>query len=80
MNRLVLPLNGKYVEVVFTFNKGYEATWDDPGCDDDCEIHSVFYPHDEVPQVDILPDIDLDRKSTRLNSSHIPLSRMPSSA
>ena len=25
-------------------------------------------------------DIDRDRKSTRLNSSHIPLSRMPSSA
>src|ERR1051326_1360055 len=25
-------------------------------------------------------DIHLDRKSTRLNSSHIPLSRMPSSA
>ena len=24
--------------------------------------------------------ISLDRKSTRLNSSHIPLSRMPSSA
>ena len=24
--------------------------------------------------------IDADRKSTRLNSSHIPLSRMPSSA
>ena len=24
--------------------------------------------------------IDTDRKSTRLNSSHIPLSRMPSSA
>ena len=23
---------------------------------------------------------DIDRKSTRLNSSHIPLSRMPSSA
>ena len=26
------------------------------------------------------PMDDLDRKSTRLNSSHIPLSRMPSSA
>ena len=26
------------------------------------------------------PDWDKDRKSTRLNSSHIPLSRMPSSA
>ena len=25
-------------------------------------------------------DFDADRKSTRLNSSHIPLSRMPSSA
>ena len=25
-------------------------------------------------------DVPLDRKSTRLNSSHIPLSRMPSSA
>ena len=24
--------------------------------------------------------VDIDRKSTRLNSSHIPLSRMPSSA
>ena len=24
--------------------------------------------------------LDVDRKSTRLNSSHIPLSRMPSSA
>ena len=27
-----------------------------------------------------MPDSKLDRKSTRLNSSHIPLSRMPSSA
>ena len=27
-----------------------------------------------------LTDAILDRKSTRLNSSHIPLSRMPSSA
>ena len=26
------------------------------------------------------PEMVLDRKSTRLNSSHIPLSRMPSSA
>ena len=31
--------------------------------------------------LDPLPaELDLDRKSTRLNSSHIPLSRMPSSA
>ena len=31
-----------------------------------------------VPRTD--QTYDLDRKSTRLNSSHIPLSRMPSSA
>ena len=31
-------------------------------------------------QVVILGSASLDRKSTRLNSSHIPLSRMPSSA
>ena len=28
----------------------------------------------------IKPPLEVDRKSTRLNSSHIPLSRMPSSA
>ena len=33
-----------------------------------------------VQAVFIAPQGDLDRKSTRLNSSHIPLSRMPSSA
>ena len=27
-----------------------------------------------------LPQMELDRKSTRLNSSHMPKSRMPSSA
>ena len=40
-------------------------------CDKDCNIR--------VDLVVIGP-ILLDRKSTRLNSSHIPLSRMPSSA
>ena len=30
--------------------------------------------------IDIAPELQGDRKSTRLNSSHIPLSRMPSSA
>ena len=30
--------------------------------------------------VNALTQAELDRKSTRLNSSHIPLSRMPSSA
>ncbi len=55
MHRLIYTLNGKYVEVNFTFDKGYDATFDDPGCPDDCEVHHVYYPHDSAPQVDILP-------------------------
>ena len=40
---------------------------------------------DIADTVDVCPDLPIlevgpDRKSTRLNSSHIPLSRMPSSA
>ena len=31
-------------------------------------------------KIEALRKVSLDRKSTRLNSSHIPLSRMPSSA
>ena len=38
----------------------------------------------ELPELltesNMIAKSDLDRKSTRLNSSHIPLSRMPSSA
>ena len=33
-----------------------------------------------VPDEDFIEKHYIDRKSTRLNSSHIPLSRMPSSA
>ena len=55
MHSTVIPLNGKYVEVLFTFDKGYEATFDDPGCPDDCEVHHVYYPYLSNHQVDILP-------------------------
>ena len=36
-------------------------------------------PKDAVPPIVMVDSVE-DRKSTRLNSSHIPLSRMPSSA
>ena len=39
----------------------------------------VLLVYDDGEVMELLP-IDTDRKSTRLNSSHIPLSRMPSSA
>ena len=42
-------------------------------------FEDVIYIRKMVPG-DNLNIIDRDRKSTRLNSSHIPLSRMPSSA
>ena len=35
---------------------------------------------DDIVYIDVDQFQSLDRKSTRLNSSHIPLSRMPSSA
>ena len=37
-------------------------------------------PASKMAKTDIFRDFKIDRKSTRLNSSHIPLSRMPSSA
>ena len=40
-------------------------------------IDKKIVNQDENPEVEVLTG---DRKSTRLNSSHIPLSRMPSSA
>ena len=47
-------------------------------------LRALLRPATFVPEnkrlTDLLRDFRKDRKSTRLNSSHIPLSRMPSSA
>ena len=50
-----------------------------PGCDG-LEILKNLRRRARDSQVLVLTARDRDRKSTRLNSSHIPLSRMPSSA
>ena len=42
--------------------------------------HGLFFPDAWPLWVDAIVSHTRDRKSTRLNSSHIPLSRMPSSA
>ena len=44
-----------------------------------CVVKSISGFSLELP-TSALAEVRLDRKSTRLNSSHIPLSRMPSSA
>src|ERR1051326_1399658 len=53
---------------------GFELPRRHPLLQDDTLEHFA----EDVLQVGVAGD--LDRKSTRLNSSHIPLSRMPSSA
>ena len=46
-----------------------------------CRFKNPVRPGDTLTTTWTIADkIDKDRKSTRLNSSHIPLSRMPSSA
>lgn len=52
---ITMIINGQNVDVEFSFWKGYEATWDDPGCPDECEVHKVWYPADSKEQVNILP-------------------------
>ena len=42
------------------------------------DVHLIVA--DQLNAYDVVNSDDVDRKSTRLNSSHIPLSRMPSSA
>ena len=43
-------------------------------------VHAALRPGGRVVIVEFVPNEDRDRKSTRLNSSHCALSRMPSSA
>ena len=66
-------------------HKGHRAAWQKAS-----EMSDIWYvgtnkstqgPKDPLPyDVKIAAMVAIDRKSTRLNSSHIPLSRMPSSA
>ena len=46
------------------------------------EVHTILYgaPGDAEAAIGRLREAGPDRKSTRLNSSHLPTSRMPSSA
>ena len=51
-----------------------------PYLDDGTPVDIVLNPLGIVSRLNIGQVLETDRKSTRLNSSHIPLSRMPSSA
>ena len=45
-----------------------------------CLLGNPLLAQDRMPPIPADKLTEADRKSTRLNSSHIPLSRMPSSA
>ena len=60
--------------VVGSYSGGSSSSWD----------YSLERPGDDARGFTLddqfLPEIEVDRKSTRLNSSHTDISRMPSSA
>ena len=72
---------GKHVAVVGGGNSGIEAAIDLAGI---CSKVTVLEFMDELKADQVLQEkaksLPKDRKSTRLNSSHTPISRMPSSA
>ena len=61
--------NGNYLEFVSKGHAGYA----EEGQDIVCAAVSVLV-------INTVNSLETDRKSTRLNSSHVALSRMPSSA
>ena len=71
MPRQLLPQNK--VNIILTYR-----------CNAKCNMCNVWHNPTKAGEEITVEDIEKlpsgDRKSTRLNSSHIPLSRMPSSA
>lgn len=55
MSILTMTINDCDVDVEFSFWKGYAATFDDPGCEDECEVLKVWYPSNKKEAVNILP-------------------------
>ena len=84
----LLILNAPYLLFVYLFDKVGQAVRLAPGADMSAKLLSIgdgfsaafsnAFP--SVHPADLLIGLAGDRKSTRLNSSHRSLSRMPSSA
>ena len=76
---LDVPTTGRDIHQIFSDNVSTRQTkyvdiLYSGGLDSECILNSCLMQNIPVRAITI------DRKSTRLNSSHIPLSRMPSSA
>ena len=77
--KLDLALNDEYIIELFSFPNPPHRSSRPESCGLRHLAFSVNNLDESVANFK-LKGIELDRKSTRLNSSHIPLSRMPSSA
>ena len=71
---MIISIKGIDFDVEYTYHGGCRQTDVDPGEDPYIEFESI-----SINGVEVF-EIISDRKSTRLNSSHTDISRMPSSA
>jgi len=55
-------LNGTTVTLEYNFSKGYDATLEDPGCDDEFEIEQVLWDSGkgEIDIYPILSDLEIE--------------------
>lgn len=40
---ITMILNGELVAVDYSYSPGYDATWEEPGCDEEWEILAVYW-------------------------------------
>ena len=51
-------LHNDEVDLKFSYTEGYQATFDDPGCDDEVEIVAIMYKDVDISP--IISDKDYD--------------------
>ena len=72
---VALPVRAQSLVELFDSARSYDATFQSAKSQFDANLAKA-----DQSRAGVLPTVGLDRKSTRLNSSHHRLSRMPSSA
>jgi peptide chain release factor 1 len=77
---IIARIVGQGAYSVLKFESGAHRVQRVPATETQGRVHTSACTVAVMPEVDEVDDVVLDRKSTRLNSSHNPASRMPSSA
>ena len=76
----VVPAGGEWKYPPFSGTIADGKVWGRGTADTKCSLLAFLQAVEELLAEGYTPDCDVDRKSTRLNSSHPTTSRMPSSA